>query len=61
MTCIKDSNHDVFDFMCVHTREIARDEDKNLITSEETLDLPAEWIVRQFIERRLMKIVTYWC
>jgi hypothetical protein len=47
--------------MCVATREIARDEDKNLITSEETLDLPADWIVRQFIERRLMKVVTYWC
>jgi len=47
--------------MTISTREITRDEEKHIITTEEILDLPPDWLSRQFIQRRQMKSITYWC
>ena len=47
--------------MTVNSRELTRDEEKHIITTEETLDLPSDYIVRQFLDRRQVKMVTYWC
>lgn len=60
LNCYKDSHHDSFDFMTTAVREINRDEEKHILTTEETLDLPADYLTRQFIERRQAKMVTYW-
>ncbi len=52
---------DHFDYFTANSIEISRDEDKHIVTTEETLDLPSSFTEKQFLERRLMKVVTYWC
>ena len=42
----KDSHYDSFDFMTVNVREINRDEGKHILTTEETLDLPTDYLAR---------------
>lgn len=61
LRCYKDNHQDSFDFMTVGVREINRDEEKHVLTTNETLDLPSDYIVRQFLERRQVKMLTYWC
>lgn len=60
LNCYKDSHYDSFDFMTVASREINRDEDKKILTTEETFDLPANYISRSFISLRTAKMLTYW-
>ncbi|CDW82058.1 oxysterol binding family protein [Stylonychia lemnae] len=61
LKCYKDNHQDSFDFMTITVKELNRDEDKHVLNTEETLDLPSDYVVRQFLERRSVKMLTYWC
>ena len=41
-----ENRQDQFDFMTVYSKEISRDEEKHLMTTEEILDLPPDWLSR---------------
>ena len=45
-----------FDFMVQGIREISRDDDKHTLVTEQTLDLPRDFLVRDFLSRPHLKL-----
>lgn len=52
-------NH--FDFMCVNSKQVSKDDEKHTLITDETLDLPSDFFGKQFLERRTVRVQTYWC
>ena len=47
--------------MQVSTKILSEDEDKHSVINEDIYDLPSDFYIRYFIDRRVMKVQTYWC
>jgi hypothetical protein len=47
--------------MAANIKVVSKDDEKHLLTTEETLDLPSFMIEHAFLERRSMKVNMYWC
>lgn len=51
-----------FDFMRVDRgRELVKDDANHQLVTEETFDLPNEYLVKSFLNPKRVNLSTYWC
>ena len=43
------------------SKELVKDDSRHWITSEETFDIPSEYIIKPFINPKKVIVNNYWC